>query len=394
MRLLLCLLPVAFIAPVLLADTIIVKNGDRITGKILKTDANAIVVKTDYAGEIKIDLAAIVSLTSDAPLNVVLKSGDQSRGKLSIAGDMVDVEGGPQAKKADLTAIRDDDNQKAWQREDERQHHPKLMDFWAGAVTFGLAEASGNSNTTTFNTSAAVARTAGKNKMSLYFNQVYATQSTTLPYGETANRVGGGFRMDRDVSGKLFVFGTTDYDYDKFLGLDLRSVFGGGLGYHVWKSSRGHLDLGGGVVYDHEKYSTGEIRNSAEVLATEEFGIKLLSKLNLVERLQLYPNMSNTGQFRLNFDTTANMPIYKFLEIELRGERPLPDRSTARPPGQRHSVHNGSTFELRSDEEEVTLDRRSPDRLRLGANVSGSLPPAAACRGVSQDRRGTRRGPP
>jgi len=298
----------------LLADTITLKNGDRISGKILKTDGSAVVVKTEYAGEVKIDLAAIVSLTSDAPLNVVLKSGGQSRGKVSVAGDAVQVEGGPQAKVADLTAIRDDDNQKAWQREDERQHHPKLLDFWAGAVTFGLAEASGNSNATTFNTSAGVARAAGKNKMTLYFNQVYARQSTTLPYGETANRIGGGFRLDRDFSAKMFVFGTTDYDYDKFLGLDLRSVFGGGLGYHAWQSPKGHLDFGGGAVYNHEKYSTGENRNSAEVLGTEEFAMKLLSRLNVVERLQIYPNMSNTGQFRLNFDTTASMPVYKFLE--------------------------------------------------------------------------------
>lgn len=297
------------------ADTITLKNGDRISGKILKTDGNAVVLKTEYAGEVKIDLAAVTSLVSDEPLNVVLKGGEQSRGKVSVTGDAVQVEGGPRAKVADVTALRDDASQKAWLREDERQHHPKLLDFWAGSAAFGLAEASGNSNQTTFNTSAALARAAGKNKMSLYFNQVYATQSTTLPYGETANRVGGGFRIDRDVSAKMFVFGTTDYDYDKFLGLDLRSVFGGGLGYHAWKSGRGHLDFGGGAVYDHEKYSTGENRNSAEVLVNQEFAIKLLSRLNLIERLQLYPNVNDTGQFRLNFDTTASVPIYKFLEL-------------------------------------------------------------------------------
>jgi putative salt-induced outer membrane protein YdiY len=304
----------ALFGSTLLADTITLKNGDRISGTILKTDGNAVVVKTEYAGEVKIDLAAVTGLSSEAPLNVVLKSGEQSRGKVSVAGDAVQVEGGPPAKVANLAAIRDDDNQRAWQREDERQHHPKLLDFWAGSISFGLAEASGNSNATNFNTSAGIARTAGKNKLALYFSQVYATQSTTQPYGETANRIDGGFRVDRDVSARMFVFGTNDYDYDKFLGLDLRAVFGGGLGYHAWKSSRGHLDFGGGAVYDHEKYSTGEIRNSAEALVTEEFGIKLLSRLNLVERLQLYPNMSDAGQFRLNFDTTASMPIYKFLE--------------------------------------------------------------------------------
>ncbi len=298
----------------LFADTITLKNGDHITGKILKTDGNAVVVKTDYAGEIKIDLGKVESLASEDPLNVVLKSGEQSRGKISVSGDAVQVDGGAKGKVADLTAIRDDDTQKEWQREDERQHHPRLLDFWAGSIAFGLAEASGNSNSTTFNTSAAVARLAGKNKMSLYFSQVYATQSTTLPYGETANRVGGGFRLDRDISGKMFVFGTTDYDYDKFLGLDLRSVFGGGLGYHAWKSTRGHLDVGGGAVYNHEKYATGDTNNSAEVLVNEEFAIKLLSRLNVIQSLQLYPNISDSGQFRLNFDTTASMPIYRFLE--------------------------------------------------------------------------------
>jgi len=299
----------------LFADTVVMKNGDHITGKILKTDTNAIVIKTDYAGEIKIDLPSVVSLTSDEPLNVTLKNAAPARGKVSVADDTVHVEGGSQAKRADLTAIRDDDNQKAWLREDERLHHPRLLDFWAGSAAFGLAEASGNSNTTTFNTSAAMARAAGRNKMSLYFNQVYATQSTTQPYGETANRVGGGFRLDRDVSSKLFVFGTTDYDFDKFLGLDLRSVFGGGLGYHAWKSGRGHLDFGAGGDYDREKYSTGEVRNFGEILVNEELGVKLLSKLNFIQRLQLYPNMSDTGQFRLNFDMTADVPLFKFLAV-------------------------------------------------------------------------------
>ena len=315
MRSLLYFLPVILLVPGLFADTITLKNGDHITGKIVKTDENAVVVNTEYAGEVKIKIPAIASLLSDEPLNVALKSGERPRGKVSLTGEVLQVQGAPQAKLSDMTALRDDESEKAWAREDERQHHPKLLDFWAGAVTFGLAEASGNSNQTTINTSAGLARVAGKNKMTLYFNQVYATQSTTQPFGETANRVGGGFRIDRDFSSKLFVFGTTDYDYDRFLGLDLRSVFGGGLGYHAWKSARGHLDFGGGAVYDHEKYSTGENRNSAEVLATEEFAIKVLSRLNVIERLQLYPNMTNTGQFRLNFDTTASVPIYKFLEL-------------------------------------------------------------------------------
>ena len=82
--------------------------------------------------------------------------------------------------------------------------------------------------------------------MGLYFNQLYASQSTTQPTGETANRISGGYRIDRDLAPKLFVFGTADFDYDKFLSLDLRSVLGGGLGFHAWKSKNGFFDVGAG----------------------------------------------------------------------------------------------------------------------------------------------------
>ena len=308
------LLGLALFVSLLSADTVTLSNGDRISGKIVKTDGAAVVIKTTYAGEVKIDLSAVTALTTDEPLNVVLKSGQTSRGKLALNDGQLRVDNGAPAKLADVAAIRDDAAQTAWQREDERQHHPKLLDFWAGALAFGLAEASGNSSSTTFNTSAAASRVAGKNKLSLYFNEVYATQSTTQPYGETANRIGAGASVNRDIAPKLYVFGTTDFDYDKFLGLDLRSVFGGGFGYHAWKSSRGYLDVGGGSDYNHEKYSTGLTHNSAEVLVTEELSLKLLKKLNLHERTALYPNLSDTGQYRFDFDTTASLPVYKFLE--------------------------------------------------------------------------------
>ncbi|MGD0577512.1 MAG: DUF481 domain-containing protein, partial [Bryobacteraceae bacterium] len=283
------LLGLALFASLLFGDSVTLNNGDRISGKVLKTDGNAVVIKTTYAGEVKIDLASVTALTTDEPLNVVLKSGQTTRGKLALNDGQLRVDNGAPAKLADLTAIRDDAAQQAWQREDARQHHPKLLDFWAGALTFGLAEAKGNSSATTFNTSAAASRVAGKDKLSLYFNQVYATQSTTLPYGETANRIGAGASLNRDLAPKLYVFATNDYDYDKFLGLDLRSVFGGGFGYHAWKSSRGYLDIGGGADYNHEKYDTGLSHNSAEVLVTEELSLKLLAKLKLQERSALYP---------------------------------------------------------------------------------------------------------
>ncbi len=311
------------LAATLFGDQITLKNGDRVSGKIVTADDKTVVIKTDYAGDIKIDRASITNLVTDQVLNVTLKDTGKVQGKVETTAD------GVQVKKADgtevtvkpevVTSLRDDASQKAFDREEERLHHPRLNDFWAGFVSLGIANSSGNSITTTVSTAASATRIAGKNKLSLNFAQLYATQSTTLPHGQTANKVSGGFRIDRDISKKLFVYGNNGYDYDKFQDLDLRVVVGGGFGYHAWASKKGYLDVFGGGNWNREKYSkvdnTNIVRQIGEVVVGQEMGYQALSKLKLFEKLTLFPNMSDTGEYRMNFDATASVPVMKWLEL-------------------------------------------------------------------------------
>jgi putative salt-induced outer membrane protein YdiY len=305
----------------LAADQITLKNGDRLTGKIITADDKILTLKTAYAGEVKIDRAVVTAIQTDEVLNVTLKdqgdvlakvdSGAEAAKLLKPDGAVVTVE------PAAVSSLRDDASQKAWVREQERVNHPRLNDFWSGFISFGLANASGNSKSSTISTAASATRIAGKNKMGLNFAQIYATQSTTAPFGTTASRISGSFRIDRDLSPKLFVYGINAYDYDRFLDLDLRTALGGGLGWHTWKNPRGFLDLAGGGNWNREKFSTSTgplVRNSAEAHIGQEFGYELFKKLKLSERLGFLPNLSQTGEYRLNFDSTASVPILKWLE--------------------------------------------------------------------------------
>jgi putative salt-induced outer membrane protein YdiY len=302
-----------------LADQITLKNGDKLTGKITTSDASTLTLKTEYAGDVKIKRDSIASITAEEPLNVQLADRTiigsvapaPEADKVTIQAPGADAVTAP---LAEVAAFRDDPAQRAYERELERNLNPRLNDFWQGFFSFSMAGASGNADTATYSTSMAASRAAGKNKMALYFNQVYATQSTAAPTGATANRISGGYRIDRDVSRRLFVFGTTDYDYDQFLDLDLRSVLGGGLGLKVWKAERGFLDIGSGGVFNREKFGSGLIRKAGELLINEELGLKVNSRLKLSQRLSLYPNLSDTGQYRFNFDTGASMPVFGWLE--------------------------------------------------------------------------------
>lgn len=311
-------------APALWADRITLNNGDRLTGSIVTADDKTLTIKTDFAGEVKISRAAIAQIESDQVLSVTLKDQGkvEARVRASAAGVTLERPGGAvlSVSAESLGALRNADAQRAWEREQERLLHPRLTDFWSGFVSLGLANSSGNSKTTSISTAASATRAAGRDKMILNFAQLYATQSTTLPHGTTANRISGSFRLDRDVNHRLFAYGINAYDYDRFLDLDLRAILGGGFGLHAWKYRKGYLDVSGGGNWNREQFTTAQgdlVRKSGEVSFGQELGYQPLTRLKLFERLSIFPNLSQSGEYRMNFDSTAAVPVLKWLEWNL-----------------------------------------------------------------------------
>ena len=57
------------------ADQLVLKNGDRVTGSIVKKDAKSITIKSDAFGAITAPWEQVESITADKPLTVVLKDG-------------------------------------------------------------------------------------------------------------------------------------------------------------------------------------------------------------------------------------------------------------------------------------------------------------------------------
>lgn len=66
--------------------------------------------------------------------------------------------------------------------------------------------------------------------------------------------------------------------------------------------------LGGGA-WNREKFAHGLTRSSGEVLITEELGVTLLNRLKLSERLAVNPNITNSGELRVNVETGLSLPI-------------------------------------------------------------------------------------
>jgi hypothetical protein len=291
---------------------VVLKNGDTITGTVIKKDGDKLTLKSEFLGEVTMPWSAVKSLQSDQELNVVLPGGETVKGKVSTAGDNLAVATPAGEKTAALTAVtavRDDAEQHHW----ERLQHPGLFELWNGSYNMGLALARGNARTATLTNAFAATRATLKDKITIHFNEIWASALINGVNASTASSLSGDWEYNRNFNPKWFVATTNEYDHDHFQSLNLRAVFGAGAGLNAIKSKRATLSFQGGADYEHEAFMANIGRNSAEVNFGDNLSYKLSSNTSLTQSFFIYPNMSDTGQYRFILNFSAVTAIKKWL---------------------------------------------------------------------------------
>jgi putative salt-induced outer membrane protein len=305
------------LCPVLFADQITFKNGDRLTGSIQKSDDKMLVIKTESAGVVTVQWSAIETIKSDQQLHVGLAGGQMVVGPVSPSDGRLEVAtknaGTISTTKDAIQIIRSDSEQAAYDASIERLRNPRLTDFWGGYTDFALSTTRGNSDTLSFVMGARAVRKAPRDTISVYANSIFANNGTTGTTITTANAINGGIRMDLNVTDKLFVFGFADFQHDEFQKLDLRNVLGGGLGYHVIKTNRTVFDVYGGGAYDQAFYSIPLTVRSGEVMAGEFLSYAASSRTSFTERFDFFPNLSDIGAYRFLFNLGATTKLNSWL---------------------------------------------------------------------------------
>lgn len=314
------------------ADQVVLKNGDRVTGSIIKKDSKNITIKTEHFGVVTTSWDQVAAVTAEKPVNVVLPDGRTVQGTLATTDGKVEVatkDTKLSLAPAEVATIRNGDEQKAY----ERLQKPNWLDLWAGTGRIGFAGTSGNARTLTFTTGVNAARITNTDKTSLYFNGIQASALANGKNSATAQAVRGGLGYDHNVSPRMFVNIFNDYEYDKFQNLDLRFVLGGGLGYHAIQQERSRLDLLAGADYNRSSFNTPLIRNSAEFYWGDEYSFKVNAATSLVQSFRMFNDLTNTGSYRVNFDAGATTKLTKWLNWNVS----VSDRYLNRPAQDRKS---------------------------------------------------------
>jgi putative salt-induced outer membrane protein YdiY len=328
------------------ADVVTLKNGDRLTGLIVKTDDNAktLLIKTDLAGDVTIPWEAVTAIVSSQPLHLTLRDGRVIVGRVNASDGKLEVAtadaGEVSAPRDSVTVIRNDKEQADY----DKLQHPGLLDFWGGLVDFGLSITEGNSSTTALSLAGKAARVVPKNKLELYYTQVYAKDSNVSPATTTANAIHAGVRDEISLTPRVYAFVFTDFDSNQLQNLNLRNVLGGGLGYHVVNSKRTQFDVFGGGSFNQEYFSAyttanpapppptiavpSQSRHFAEVVVGQSLNSKLSSRTTVSEQVSFFPNLSSLGNYRITVDATSATKLKAWLSWQVT----FSDRYISNPP--------------------------------------------------------------
>lgn len=190
---------------------------------------------------------------------------------------------------------------------------------WRGTLGAAASYASGNNKSTSASLNADAVRATDGDKISLHARSLYGrTDGKT-----TAELFGFGGRYSLNLTARTFVFGQADYLRDKPANLELRLSGAGGVGYKLVDTDAHKFDVFAGLGYTHDRYFSpklvaGSVRSSyghAEALLGEESSHRLTETTIFRQKLVVYPNLSETGEYRAVFDAGVAVAINRTMNL-------------------------------------------------------------------------------
>jgi putative salt-induced outer membrane protein YdiY len=207
--------------------------------------------------------------------------------------------------------------------------NPGLLEQWTGGADFGVALTKGNSDTTNLALGLALTRETLNDETNVYAASIYNRDSTNGVSRTIANTIRFGVRYDRNFNKRWFGYGFTDLERNGLQDLNLRWVLGGGVGYHAIRNERTRLDFLGGLAMNREYFKGFDNdRTSLEAQIGQTLSHQITSRMSIKEQLFFFPNLSDTGEYRVNFDTSLVTDVTKRIAWQLT----LSDRYLSNPP--------------------------------------------------------------
>lgn len=293
------------------SEVVFFKNGDQLSGTWLRVEEAKLIFKSEVVGDVTIPLAKVKSFSASKGAVALMKRGEPARGELSLAesGDWELRTNGQTRRLATSSVIAIYPQEVYQPGVEERPVRP--WRHWKGSGSLGYSLVRGDRDAGTlsigFNSTRRQPDLPGlkeRLRTNYFLNMLYAN---TRKNGErtSANSITSGLRQDFLFTPTNFVFLLGQLDQSQTQTLDLRQTYGLGLGRDVVRGRRMSLNLLGGTTYVHEKFQDATARKNAEGLIGEQLSLKISEQVRLEHQMNVYPNLTDSGKFRM--DTTSTL---------------------------------------------------------------------------------------
>jgi putative salt-induced outer membrane protein YdiY len=289
------------------ADEVLLKNGDRLTGKIETFADGKLIFKSDVADAVTIPVAKIQTFSSDSPIQVHLKDGTVFNVRVFSA-------------QADHFAIQTTETLQAqeFRLADIVSINPpaKPKPKWSGDISAGFTSTHGNTRTETASASANIMRRTEKDRTQLSADYARGRQEdpdtgekkTTEDWWRTRAK------YDYFFTKKMYGYMDGRYEKDAIAELDRRVIVGGGAGYQWIESDDMNFSTEIGLASLYEKFDNQDDSNSElSAQAGYHFDKRIIKAVKFIHDLTYYPSiekfsdyyLTSTAELRANF--TARM---------------------------------------------------------------------------------------
>lgn len=228
------------------ADELRMKNGDRLTGEIVRMEKDLLVFKTVYAEEkLNISWKEVDCISSDSSLPVEFQNNEFLIGKISCTeSGKIQVESTLLGKSLPTPL---------------NQLLAVSPSTYSGLFNLGGSLTSGNTDTKALNIATRFQVKTHKHRFTVDAKYNYGEANGEI----TARNSLGSLKYDFFTFGKLYSYAQSLTEQDSFANLNLRNTEGLGMGYQFFDTRQLSLFTEAGVSYFNEDVKVGEDKRDA-----------------------------------------------------------------------------------------------------------------------------------
>lgn len=300
---------VLFSAPVL-ADTVWLKNGDRLTGTIRVFDGSKLLLQTDYGGSIPLDWKKVATLQSDHELLVKMGPVDGERAKSLLAAEpgKVTLANGEAPKTVELAQI-----------EQIMKPKPLVEDFtWKGNIDLALDYKRAESDTDDYNVDINTKARHGlwRHNAQVEYNRELKNEVVSTDNWSTE------YALDRFLGEKLFWQGRAEYKRDRVEELERQRTLGTGPGYQFWDDELGALSVATLVNRSDYSFSNGEQNRFYELSVKWDYNRYLVGKtVELFSTGEVGRPLSGAADFSLDAEVGLRYKVTDWASLNMKAEK-------------------------------------------------------------------------